>query len=158
MTFRIIVRSGVIVASVVLGAFSVKVNAQEAGRDAIYSHFEEYYAETPQDKIREFLDAFAQHVKSNRSLRAFLISYGGKQSCRNEALLRARLATQYLSKMHGISSNTSTILNGGYREDWAVELWVGSPGATPPSPTKTINRKLVVIIGNCKLKALDVSR
>lgn len=158
MKFRKIVRYGVIAASVMLGASSVDVTAQETGRDAIYSRFEEYYADTSQKKIRELLDAFAQHLKSNPSLRAFLISYGGKQSCRNEALLRARLVTRYLSKMHGVSSNRSSILNGGYREGWVVELWVGSPGATPPSPTRTINRERVTISGNCKLTALDASR
>ena len=158
MKLKTIVRYGVIVVSVVLGASSVDATAQETGRDAIYSRFEEYHAETPHDKIRELLDAFAQHLKSNPSLKAFLISYGGKQSCRNEALLRARLATRYLSKTHGISSSRSAILNGGYREDWVVELWVGSPGATPPSPTRTINRKQVMISGNCKFTVLDASR
>ncbi len=156
MKFRTILRHGVIVGTVMLGASGV--TAQEAGRDAIYTRFEEYSADAPQDKIREILDAFAQHLKSNPSLRALLISYGGKQSCRNEALSRARLAIRYLSKMHGISSNRSTILNGGYREDWVVELWVGSHGATRPSPTRTINRKRVIISGNCKLTALDASR
>lgn len=158
MKFRTIVRNGVIVAGIVLGASSVNATAQDLDRDAIYSRFEEYYDDTSQDKIRELLDAFAQHLKENPSLRAFLISYGGKQSCRNEALLRARLATQYLSKMHGISSGRSTILNGGYREAWVVELWVGSPGATSPSPTRTINRKRAMISGNCKFTALDASQ
>ena len=157
MKFRTIVRSGVIVVSIVLGASSVNVTAQELNRDAIYSRFEEYYSDTPPQKIREILDAFAQHLKANRSLRALLISYGGKQSCRNEALLRAHLATRYLSKMHGISLSRSTILNGGYREDWVVELWVGSSGATAPSPTRIINKKQVTISGKCKLTPLTNS-
>jgi hypothetical protein len=158
MKFRTIVLNGLIVASVMFGAFSVNATAQDSGRDAIYSRFEEYYADTSREKIREILDAFAQHLKTNPSLRAFLISYGGKQSCRNEALLRARLATDYLSKMHGISSRRSTILNGGYRETWVLELWVGSPSATSPSPKRTINRKQVMISGNCKFTPLDASR
>jgi len=151
-------RYGVFVVSVILGVSSVNAIAREAGRDVTYSRFEEYSADTSQDKIREILDAFAQHLKLNPSLRALLISYGGKQSCRNEALLRARLAIRYLSKRHGVSSNHSTILNGGYREDWIVQLWVGSPGATTPSPARTINRKRVIISGNCKFTALDASR
>ena len=158
MKFRTIVRCGVIVVSVMLGASNVAVTAQEIGRDAIFSRFEEYSSDTPQDKIRELLDALAQHLKLNPSLKAFIISYGGKQSCRNEALLRARLATRYLSEMRGISSSRSAILNGGYRKDWVVELWVGSPGATPPSPTRTIKRKQVMISGNCKFTALDAFR
>jgi hypothetical protein len=103
-----------------LGASSVNVTAQELGRDAIYSRFEEYYADTSQDKIRDLLDEFAQHLKANPSVRAFLISYGGKQSCRNEALLRARLATRYLSKMHEYLQDASLFST----EDTAkIGLW-----------------------------------
>src|SRR5690348_2735122 len=105
MKLRMIIRCGVIVVGVMLGPSSINVIAQEAGRDAIYNRFEEYSPATPQDNVRETLDAFAQHLKSNPSLRALLISYGGKRSCRNEALLRARLATRYLSKVQGIKSN-----------------------------------------------------
>ena len=151
-------RYRVIVASVMLVISTVSAAVQEAGRDATYTRFEEYGADTSDDKIRETLDAFAHHLKTNPSLKAFLISYGGKQSCRNEALLRARLATRYLKKIHGLSSSRSTLLNGGYREDWVVELWVGSPGATPPSPTRTIDRKRVTISGKCKLRALYPSQ
>ena len=158
MKFRTILRCVIITASVMLGSSPGDVTAQELGRDAIYSRFEEYYDDTSQDKIREILDAFGQHLKANPSLRAFLISYGGKHSCSNEALLRARLATAYLSKMHGISSRRSTILNGGYREVWVVELWVGSPAATPPSPARTINKKRVMISGDCKFTTLAASR
>ena len=158
MKYRNILRCVIITASVMLGDYPPDVTAQEQGRDAIYSRFEEYYADTSQAKIREILDAFGQHLKANPSLRAFLISYGGKQSCRNEALLRARLATGYLSKMHGISSRRSPILNGGYRQAWVVELWVGSPGAALPSPAPTINKKQAVISGNCRFTPLDASQ
>ena len=158
MKFRTILRCVIITASVMLGSSPGDVTAQELGRDAIYSRFEEYYADTSLDKTREILDAFGQHLKANPSLRTFLISYGGKQSCRDEALLRARLATGYLSKMHGISSRRFTILNEGYREAWVVELWVGSPGAALPSPTRTINKKGVMISGNCKFTTLDASQ
>jgi hypothetical protein len=72
MKLKTIVRYGVIVVSVMLGASDVDVTAQETGRDTIYSRFEEYHAETPHDKIRERLDAFAQQLKSNPSLKAFL--------------------------------------------------------------------------------------
>jgi hypothetical protein len=158
MKLRTIVRFGVIAVSFVLGASSVNVTAQELNRDAIYSRFEEYYPATPPEKIREILDGFAQHLKANPSLRALLISYGGKQSCHNEALLRARLATRYLLKVHKLPLSRATILDGGYRENGVVELWVGSPGAIPPTPTRTINRKEVIISGNCKFALLDASR
>jgi hypothetical protein len=124
---------------------------QESGRDAIYTQFEEYDASTLQEKIRARIDAFAEHLKLNPSLRAVVISYGGKKSCRNEALLRARLLTRYLSELHGIPSNRVTTQNGGYRNDWVVELWIGSPGATRPWPANTISRKSVRVKGNCNL-------
>ena len=133
------------------------LTAQDSGVDALYSRFEDYDATTPRDKIRARLDALAEHLKINPSLRLLLISYGGRESCRNEAVLRARLATRYLSRSHGISSNRSIIRNGGYRDHWVVELWVGSVGATPPQPAKTINRRLVTIKKNCNFSPINGS-
>ena len=58
MKFRNILRWVIITASVLLGVSPPDVTAQELGRDAIYSRFEEYYADTSPDKTRELLDAF----------------------------------------------------------------------------------------------------
>ena len=41
-----------------------------AGDDAIYSRFEDYSANTSHDKVREILDAFAQHLNSMCSPRS----------------------------------------------------------------------------------------
>ena len=119
--------------------------------DAIYSRFEDYDAATPPDTIRARLDAFAEHLKTNPALKGVVLSYGGKESCRNEAVLRGRLVTSYLSKSRGVSSNHTTIRNAGYRDHWVIELWVGSVGATQPPSTKTINKKRVRIKRHCHL-------
>ena len=41
----------------------------------------------------------------------------------------------YLAKAHGISPSKLVIVNGGYREGRAIELWIVPPGAPPPKST-----------------------
>lgn len=148
MTLRTTGMCVVMISSVICGISSGK--RQQVSRDPIYSRFEEYDQNVSEDQVKDRLDALAQHLKINPSLRAFVVSYGGKQSCRNEASLRARLATGYLSKAKGIPPTRFKILNGGYRENWVVELWVGSAGAVPPPSMRTIDKRRVTIRKNCR--------
>lgn len=156
MTFRTISLCVVTIVTVTYGVFSAK--RQELSRDPIYSRFEEYDRNMNEDQVRDRLDALAQHLKMNPSLRAFVISYGGKQSCHNEASLRARLVTRYLSKMKGIPRHRFSTLNGGYPDNWVVELWVGSASAVPPPSMRTIDKRRVTIRKNCGVTPIKVSQ
>ena len=122
---------------------------QMSNSDAIYTRFEEYDRKMSSEQIRERLDGLAQHLEVNPSFQVHLVSYGGRKSCRNEALLRARLASDYLSK-RGLNSNRIKIFDGGYRANWVVELWVGTPAAIPPPRTRTIDKRRVGIERNCR--------
>lgn len=155
MRFRTII-CVVIIVNVTYGICNA--NRQELNRDPIYSLFEEYDRSMSEDQVRDRLDALAQHLKMNPSLRAFVMSYGGKQSCHNEAILHARLVTRYLSKMKGISPQRFSILNGGYRDDWVVELWIGSAGAVRPPLMRTINKRRVIIRHKCRLTPIKLSQ
>jgi hypothetical protein len=59
-------------------------------------------------------------------------------SARREALKRARFAKDYLSKIKGVDQKRITEIDGGYRDQWAVYLWVGAQGEAPPIPMPTI--------------------
>lgn len=114
----------------------------------------EAYDETKSMKQRfERLDAFALYLKEAPSFRAYVISYGGRRSCRGEAFKRAQFAKEYLSRAKGIDQKRITALDGGYLDQWAVYLWVGGRGDSPPTPLPTVDRSKVHFIKNCKLKA-----
>jgi hypothetical protein len=130
------------------------VGAQENNSGA--SIFEAY-DETKNTKQRfDRLDGYALYLKENPSFRAYVISYGGRRSCRDEALRRARFAKDYLSKVKGIDRQRINALDGGYVDQWAVYLWVGAQGEAPPTPMPTVDRSQVQIVRNCRLKASRV--
>jgi hypothetical protein len=122
------------------------------GNTSGVSIFEAYDESKSMKQRFERLDAFALYLKEAPSFRAYVISYGGRRSCREEALKRAQFAQEYLYKVKGIDQELITTLDGGYLDQWAVYLWVGGRGDSPPRPLPTVDRSKVHIIRNCKLK------
>jgi hypothetical protein len=53
---------------------------------------------------------------------------------------------------HGMESGRIVIVDGGYREGATVELFIVPAGATPPTPTPTLDAKDVQIIADKKVK------
>lgn len=123
------------------------------GNSSGVSIFEAYDETKNMKQIFERLDAFALYLKEAPSFRAYVISYGGRRSCSGEAFKRAQFAKEYLSKAKGIDQKRITALDGGYLDQWAVYLWVGGRGDSPPTPLPTVDRSEVHFIRNCKLKA-----
>src|SRR6266850_1450032 len=113
------------------------------------SIFEAYDETKSMKQAFERLDGFALYLKAAPSFRAYVISYGGRRSCLGEALKRARFAKDYLSKVKGIDQKRITGIDGGYRDQWAVYLWVGARGEAPPTPMPTVYRRDVKITKNC---------
>ena len=90
-------------------------------------------------------------MRDDTSSLGYIIYYGGRVNIqpygspytkrlprRGEAFARAAaIKSRYVNNL-GIDENRIILLNGGYRENWAVELWIVSRGARPPSPTPTL--------------------
>jgi hypothetical protein len=47
-------------------------------------------------------------------------------------------AQEYIVTQRGISASRLTVVNGGYREDDSVELWIVPSGASAPQATPTV--------------------
>lgn len=98
------------------------------------------------------LDNFANELQNNPDAQGYILVYGGKRHPyparhnsslalprRGEAEARAARLKPYLHDSRGIDSNRIVVINGGYRDRWAAELWVVPKGANPPAPTPTVN-------------------
>ena len=131
------------------------VKPQQVQRERSYRIFEEYNLTMNSNQIRERLDALAEYLTATPYLHAYIVSYGGMQSCPNEALLRARASLRYLTNVKHIDARHLHILNRGYRDKWAVELWTGEPGFTVPPAIRTINKRKVTIMKNCDSTAMS---
>jgi hypothetical protein len=97
------------------------------------------------------LDNFANELQNAPEARGYIVFYGGKRHQsptrhnsrlalprRGEAEARAARLKPYMNDNRGIDAKRIVVVNGGYREQWAAELWIVPKGANPPAPTPTI--------------------
>ena len=103
------------------------------------------------DDEKARLDNFANELQNNPDAQGYIIFYGGKrqQSAdrrnsrlelprQGEAAARVARLKPYISSTRGIDNDRVVVINGGYRDLWAAELWIVPKGAKPPAPTATV--------------------
>ena len=89
------------------------------------------------------LDNLAVHLQNEPAGKGLIIFYGGRVfrgrlPKRGEAAARAARIKPYLVQRRGIPSHQVIVIDGGYAEEWYVEVWVVPPGASMPTPQPTI--------------------
>ena len=88
---------------------------------------------------RARLDNFAIAVQDDPSARGYLLCYGGRVGRAGEAARRCRRAKNYVSGYRGIDAARVVTVDGGFREDLTVELWVIPPGVSAPQAVPTVD-------------------
>jgi hypothetical protein len=90
------------------------------------------------DDQKARLDNLGVELQNEPSARTYVIAYGGRNSRVGQGDLLGARARDYLVTNRGIDSSRITVINGGYREEDCVELWIIPSGATPPTATPTL--------------------
>jgi hypothetical protein len=90
---------------------------------------------------KALLDSLTYELKVDPDALAYIISYGGRTSRPGDAQKAADNATDYLKNMGGINYARLHSIDGGYRKQLTVELWIVPGGATPPVATPTVDPK-----------------
>jgi hypothetical protein len=91
------------------------------------------------------LDNYAIELQNDPGSQGYIIAYGGRRGTAGEAQARGDRAKNYLVNTRGIDAGRLTVVDGGYREDLTVELWIVPTGATPPTATPTVEASEVQI-------------
>ena len=89
------------------------------------------------DKAR--LDNLAIELQNNPGSTGYIIVYGGRTSPLGRADMLGQRASAYLIGTRGIDASRVVVVNGGYRQTDAFELWLVPQGAAPPQPTPTVS-------------------
>jgi hypothetical protein len=84
------------------------------------------------------LDNLAVELQNDPSTRAYIIAYGGRMSPLGQSQKLMSRAREYLVSHRGIDASRLTVVNGGFREEDSVELWLVPSGAAAPQPTPTV--------------------
>ena len=90
------------------------------------------------DDQKARLDNLAVELQNDPSTTTYVIAYGGRTSRIGQADLLGARARDYLVAQRGIDQSRIVVMNGGFREEDCVELWIVPRGATPPQPTPTV--------------------
>jgi hypothetical protein len=97
-----------------------------------------------QDRAR--LDQFAADLKEIPNSKAFIIAYGGAVGAVGEAKSRLKCIRNYLTNHHRISSSRLVMIDGGYRAEIGVELFLVRAPDSKPQPAPTVKPSRVRII------------
>ncbi|HEX7331462.1 MAG TPA: hypothetical protein VF290_08175 [Pyrinomonadaceae bacterium] len=84
------------------------------------------------------LDNLVVELQNDPSARAYVIAYGGRMSPLGQVEKLMSRAKDYLIAHRGIDASRLTVVNGGFREEDSVELWMVPSGASAPQPTPTV--------------------
>lgn len=92
------------------------------------------------------LDDFALMLQNEPNMQGFIIAYAGRRACAGEAQARAERDKNYLVKTRNIESARIVTVDGGYREELTVELFIGAKGGAAPISSPTVCPSEVQII------------
>ncbi len=131
---------------IVLLIFSISV----AGQAPMVSQKVDEFGITNCDDWMARSESLSSKMREDKSSLGYIIYYGGRVNIqpyspytkrlprRGEAFARAAvIKSRYINTL-GIDENRIILLNGGYRENWTVELWLVPKGARPPLPTPSV--------------------
>lgn len=101
----------------------------------------------------ERLDKFVIELQQEPGAQAYIIAYGGRRGRAGEAQSAADNAKSYLVTKLGLDSSTIVTVDGGYRENLSVELWIVPGGATPPVASPTVDPSEVKLTAPAKKRS-----
>ncbi|HEX5886209.1 MAG TPA: hypothetical protein VFY67_16830 [Pyrinomonadaceae bacterium] len=90
------------------------------------------------DDQKARLDNLAVELQNDPSTRAYIFAYGGRMSPLGQVEKLMSRARDYLITQRGIDASRLTVVNGGFREEDSVELWIVPSGAAAPKATPTV--------------------
>ena len=99
------------------------------------------------------LDNFAIQIMNQKDAHGFIIVYAGRKATVNEAQRRANRAKNYMVKVRGIESGRLYAVDGGYRDELEIKLYVGPAGAEPPGLDPSLDPGQVEIVSTKKRRS-----
>lgn len=90
------------------------------------------------DDQKARLDNLAVELQNDPSSTAYIFGYGGRTSRIGQADRLTSRAKDYLVNKRSIDAARVVVVNGGFREDDCVEMWIVPSGAAVPQPRPTL--------------------
>jgi hypothetical protein len=104
------------------------------------------YGEISRAQEKQRLDNFVISLMGQKGSAGYIISYAGKRARLGEAIGRAQRARNYLIKVRSFPPRKLKGIDGGHREESAVDLYIVAPGDCPPEIDPTVDPRDVQIV------------
>ena len=126
-----------------------QIGAGAANNGFSFAQFDKY-GRLPVNEENKRLENFALQLRSDPNQMGFIIAYGARRNRVGEAQAWAAQAKKYLVDVLNIQNERIAIMNGGYREELSIDLFVGPIGQGVPGPYPTVCPSEVQIIKSRK--------
>ena len=85
------------------------------------------------------LDNYAIALQNEPGATGYIFVYAGRRSRRGEARARLARVKDHLVRRRGLSEGRIHFIDGGYREELTVDLYIIPAGAIPPTASPTVD-------------------
>lgn len=110
-----------------------------------YKPFDQYFT-ADWDRARARLDNFAISLREKPDFKGYIIAYAGRRARRGEASTYANLVKSYLVNERGIEVEKLTAVDGGFREEFTIDLFLLPTTWPAPVPSPTIPPREVQVV------------
>jgi len=101
---------------------------------------------------RARLDNLAIHWQRSPRLAVYVVIYAGKKACVGEAWSRWAGVRDWLVRKRRVASDRITWVDGGYREQPTVTIWLWPPElGKPPDAEPSVKPAEVKLVKGCKI-------
>jgi hypothetical protein len=107
---------------------------------------------------RARLDNFAIELQNDPTAQGYIICYGGRRGRRGEAAARCERAKKYLVSRRAVDARRLFTVDGGFRENRAVVLWIMPPGMKAATSPTVDPREVQFIEGPRKARGRTARR
>ena len=91
------------------------------------------------DDLKARLDNLAVELQNDPSTTTYIFAYAGRTSPSGQAGRLLARSRDYLINDRGIDASRIIQVNGGFREEDCVEVWIVPRGAATPQPSPTVD-------------------
>lgn len=110
------------------------------------------YGKVESEDEQARLDAFSDALRNEPGTQGYVMVYAGRRAHAGEAAKRGERAKNYLVGERGLEAERLVTVDGGFRDEQGVELFIVPVGASPPDPSPTLDPGEVEIIREEKPK------
>ena len=121
-----------------------------AGLDSCCRKIDEYH-DISSKQEKKLLRVFALELnEAGLDGIGYILSYGGTRTCPEEAKGRGERARVYLVSGLSVDAERVVVIDGGYRKEPTVELWIGFRGGLAPAAVPTLEPGQVRMMKRCE--------